>query len=92
MVFSNDPFIIITGPTDGNATGSSAASYTVASHSSTGIISVAGQSFTATQGAAFTDVPPTHQFYNELGKLSARSITMGGGGGNFCPAPTWHAR
>jgi S-layer family protein len=37
------------------------------------------------QGVAFLDVPQTHPFYNEIGKLSARGVTLGCGGGNYCP-------
>jgi hypothetical protein len=37
------------------------------------------------QGAAFLDVPQSHPFYTEIGKLSARGVTLGCGGGNYCP-------
>ena len=39
------------------------------------------------QGWAFLDVPRTHPFYTEIGKLAARGITNGCGGGNYCPDP-----
>jgi hypothetical protein len=86
---SNDPsFITVSVPT-GTATGSGTVSYNVGSHFNlsprSGTISVAGQTFTVLQGALFLDVPPEHQFYTEIGRLSARGITQGCGGGNFCP-------
>jgi hypothetical protein len=30
-------------------------------------------------------VPPGHAFFNEIGKLSARGVTLGCGGSNYCP-------
>jgi phosphatidylserine/phosphatidylglycerophosphate/cardiolipin synthase-like enzyme len=35
---------------------------------------------------AFLDVPQSHPFYTEISKLSARGVTLGCGGGNYCPA------
>jgi hypothetical protein len=84
---SNDPgFITVTsGPGSGNGT----VTYTVASHSATsrrvGTITIANQTFTVLQGAAFTDVPVGHPFYNEIGKLSARGITTGCTVSTYCP-------
>jgi CSLREA domain-containing protein/uncharacterized repeat protein (TIGR01451 family) len=51
----------------------------------TGTINVEGQIFTIYQGITFLDVPLNHPFYNEIGKLSARGVTLGCGNGNFCP-------
>lgn len=88
---SNNPgFItIISG---GNGAGSGTVSYSVAANSSTtnraGTISIGGQTFTVVQGAQFNDVPVGSQFYNEIGKLSARGVTVGCGGGNYCPDDT----
>ena len=48
-------------------------------------ISIAGQSYTVLQGAQFYDVPVSHPFYAEIGKISALGISVGCGGGNFCP-------
>ena len=87
---SNDPWITITdaGPGTGNGT----VDYTVAAHGSAarriGSITVANQTFTVLQGAAFPDVPVSHPFYTFIGKLSARGVTGGCGGGNYCPAST----
>ena len=50
-----------------------------------GIINVAGQTFTVYQGAHFNDVPEGAPFYNEIGRLSARGVTLGCGNGNYCP-------
>ena len=87
---SNDPWITITdaGPGTGNGT----VDYTVAAHSGAarriGSITIANQTFTVLQGAAFPDVPVSHPFYTFIGKLSARGVTGGCGGGNYCPAST----
>jgi len=35
--------------------------------------------------AAFSDVPLTHQFYTEISNIAFRQITVGCGGGNYCP-------
>jgi VCBS repeat protein/S-layer family protein/all-beta uncharacterized protein len=85
---SNNPnFITITSGSIN--TGSGTVSYTVNANAGMstrgGTIRIAGQTYTVVQGAAFFDVPPSHIFYTEIGKLSARGITMGCGGGNYCP-------
>jgi hypothetical protein len=63
--------------------------YSVAANASTtprsGTILIGSIPFTVFQGAQFNDVPATHTFYTEIGKLSARGVTLGCGGGNFCP-------
>jgi hypothetical protein len=85
---SNDPsFITITSGAAGSGDG--LVNYSVAPNFSTssraGTITIANQSHRVLQGAAFLDVPPTHPFYDVIGKLSASGITAGCGGGNFCP-------
>lgn len=35
--------------------------------------------------ASFTDVPTSHPFFNEVEQLKKSGITLGCGGGNFCP-------
>jgi len=50
-----------------------------------GTLSVAGRFFTVLQGATFTDVPTDSPFYTLIGKLSARGVTSGCGGGGYCP-------
>lgn len=84
---SNDSWIVISSGSSG--TGVGAVNYSADPNSATtprtGTMTIAGQTFTVVQGAAFLDVPPGHPFYNEIGKLSARGVTVGCGGGNYCP-------
>lgn len=87
-VTNNDPsFITVTSPASGSGYGF--VTYTVAVNAATtprsGTISIDGQIFTVAQGAAFADVPTTHLFYTEIGKLSGRGVTVGAGNGNFLP-------
>jgi subtilisin-like proprotein convertase family protein len=83
---SNAPAWITVG---GGGSGSGSVSFSVAAHTNTtnrsGTITVAGQTFTVLQGAQFLDVPIGASFYTEIGKLSARGITLGCGSGNYCP-------
>ena len=74
----------------GSGTGDGTITYTVGANPSTtsnrsSTITVAGLTFTVAQGAAFLDVPPTHPFYNDIGRLSARGVTLGCNSGNYCP-------
>ncbi len=84
---SNEGWITLNSGASGNGEGS--VTYTVSENltsiSRTGTLTIAGQTFTVYQGAAFLDVPLSHPFYTEIGKLSARGITLGCSGGNFCP-------
>ncbi len=85
---SNDPsFITITSGASGSGFGT--VNYSVTANINTsnraGTITIANQSHTVLQGAAFLDIPPDHPFYNEIGKLSARGVTLGCGSGNYCP-------
>ena len=50
-----------------------------------GTLRIAAASLTVTQGAAFADVPPTDPAAREIGRLSARGITLGCGGEDYCP-------
>jgi hypothetical protein len=83
---ANDSWITITS---GSGNGNGTVSYSVAAHSNssnrTGSISAAGQTFTVLQGIAFLDVPVSDPAYTEIGKLSARGVTLGCGSGNYCP-------
>ena len=36
----------------------------------------------------FTDVPPSNIFYNFIDEMAVRQITLGCGGGNYCPSST----
>jgi hypothetical protein len=86
---SNAPGFITVSAPSGTSTASGTVNFSVANNPSasarSGTITVAGQTFTVLQGRDFADVPQTHPFYTEIGKLSARGITQGCGGGNFCP-------
>ncbi len=79
----------ITISSGSNSSGNGSVSYSVAANSTgstrSGTITVAGLTFTVLQGAAYLDVPLGHPFYNEIGKLSARGVTIGCGDGNYCP-------
>jgi hypothetical protein len=84
---ANDNWISITS--GGNGNGDGLVTYTVAAHSNptprSGSLTIANQTFTVVQGAAFVDVAANHPFYTEIGKLSARGVTLGCGNGNYCP-------
>jgi hypothetical protein len=85
--FSNAAFITITGGNVG--TGNGVVSYSVQENAAAsprrGTLSIGGTTFTVYQGASFLDVPPSYPYYDQIGKISARGITVGCGGGNFCP-------
>lgn len=83
---SNDPgFITVTS---GSGMGPGAVNYTVAANvaitNRAGSISIGPRTYIVVQGAAFLDVPTNDPFYTDIGKLSARGITVGCGGGNYC--------
>jgi hypothetical protein len=86
-VSNNPSFITITGGSNGSGNGT--VTFSVGTSTSTnirnGTITVAGITFTVFQGAAFLDVPQAHPFYTEIGKLSARMVTLGCSAGNYCP-------
>jgi len=86
-VVNNHPAFITVLSGGGN--GSGTATFAVAPHQGsaprTGTLTVAGVTFTVVQGAQYADVPATHAFHAYIGKLSARGITLGCGGGQFCP-------
>jgi hypothetical protein len=84
---SNDSWITITSGNSGSGNGT--VSYSVDANPGgtirSGTITAAGQTFTVAQGIDFLDVPQSNPFYNEIGKLAARGVTLGCGGGNYCP-------
>lgn len=90
VIFTDSTWIHVSGV--GQGSGSTTFSFTVdANEGDTnriGHIFVAGQVFTVFQGVLFDDVPPDHPFFLEIGKLSARGVTVGCGGGNYCPDQT----
>jgi S-layer homology domain len=81
-------WVHISGPLQG--TGSTTVSFSVDANPTTsrrvGDIFIGGLVFTVYQGRDFIDVPQSNPFYVEIGKLSARGITSGCGGDNFCPS------
>jgi len=83
-----DSWMMISG--SGNGAGKGTVNYSVARNSNSGprrgTITISGQSFAVSQGAQFLDVPAGASFYTEIGQLSAQGITVGCGGGNYCPA------
>jgi protocatechuate 3,4-dioxygenase beta subunit len=85
---SNDPsFITVTA--GGSGSGNGTVQFSVANNAGStirnGTITVAGQTFTVYQGIDFADVSLNNPFYDDIGKLSARGVTLGCGNGNFCP-------
>jgi len=51
-----------------------------------GPMSVSGKSQSSPQQVtAFADVPLTHPFHTEITNIAVRQVTLGCGGGNFCP-------
>jgi hypothetical protein len=80
-------FISITSGSSGSGPGTVSFSITENTTASprSGTITIAGQTFTVLQGAAFADVPQGHPFYTVIGKMSARGITQGCGQNLYCP-------
>lgn len=80
-------FIHITSGSSG--TGNGVVQYSVDANPGTinrsDTITIAGQTFTVYQGINFLDVPSNSPFYGDIGKLSARGITLGCGNSNYCP-------
>jgi hypothetical protein len=84
---SNDPSFI--SVTSGSGSGSGSVSFSITANTTptprSGTIQIGPQTVTVLQGAAFLDVGVGHPFYTEIGKLSSRGVTLGCGGGNYCP-------
>jgi subtilase family serine protease len=80
-------FITINSGASGMGNGS--VQYTVAINAGSTIrsdaITIAGQTYTVYEGINFLDVPSNDLFYTDIGKLAARGVTVGCGGGNYCP-------
>ncbi len=87
VIVASDSWIHVVGV--GQGTGSKTFSYSVDANDGdtnrVGHILVGGLDFTVFQGELFDDVPPSHPFFLEIGKLSARGVTVGCGDGNYCP-------
>ena len=86
-VVNHDPAFITVLSGGGNGPGT--VTFAVAPHQGTaprtGTITVGGVTFSVLQGVDYPDVPVTHPFHAYIGKLSARGVTLGCGGGRFCP-------
>jgi hypothetical protein len=82
---SNASFVTITSGSSGSGNG--VVAFTVDNNPLTTIrsatITVSGsgasQIFTVAQGIRFADVPLNHTFYSDIGRLSARGVTLGTG-------------
>lgn len=79
----------ITVTSGSSGTGNGSVNYSVTTNFGStnriGAIVVGGITFTIYQGINFTDVPQGDPFYTDIEKLSAHGITLGCGGGNYCP-------
>ncbi len=84
---SHDAWITITA--GGSGSGNGTVSYSLAANPTRiprqGTMTVAGHTFTALQGITFLDVPTSNVFYTDIGKISAKGITVGCDSQNYCP-------
>jgi hypothetical protein len=84
---SHNDWITITSGSSG--TGNANVGYSVAANDTgdtrSGTITAGAHTFTVFQGMDFPDVPPGNPFYDDIGKLSARGVTLGCGSGFYCP-------
>jgi predicted extracellular nuclease len=84
---TSSPFITIDSGNIG--TGDGVVSYSVVSNGGgtirSDMLTIGGHSFTVYQGIDFLDVPSNNPFYDDIGKLAARGVTIGCGNGNYCP-------
>jgi hypothetical protein len=84
---SHNDWIAITSGSSG--TGNATVGYSVAANETgaprSGTITAGAHTFTVLQGMDFPDVLPSNPFYDDIGKLSARGVTLGCGSGFYCP-------
>jgi hypothetical protein len=84
---SHNDWITVTSGSSG--TGNATVGYSVAANETgairSGTITAGTHTFTVFQGMEFPDVPPSNPFYTDIGKLSARGVTLGCGSGFYCP-------
>ncbi|HET9530984.1 MAG TPA: BACON domain-containing carbohydrate-binding protein [Blastocatellia bacterium] len=87
LATSNVPWIHITSGDSGSGNGT--VSYSVDANTGAtireGTITIGNRTYTVLQGIPFSDVPLGHPFYTEIGKLSARGVTLGCDTTNYCP-------
>jgi hypothetical protein len=90
VAFSDSPWLRINGNSQGTGPTviESKIDMNPTAQNRIGHIFVQGNIYTIFQGATFADVPLGHPFYYEIGRLSARGITSGCGGPNYCPNET----
>ena len=84
---SDSSWVAITSAREGSGNG--ILTFSVAAHSGWSsrhtTLTINDETFAVLQGGNFPDVPPSHPYYMSIGKLSARGVTVGCGGGNYCP-------
>lgn len=82
----------ITVTAGGSGSGNGSVSYSIAANTTgarrQGTMTIAGHTFTALQGVSFLDVPMSNAFYTDIGKISAKGITLGCDSQNYCPSLT----
>jgi len=86
QAISSVPWVTVNGVDQGQ--GNRTIFFTVAQNAGparTGTIFIAGLTFQVFQGANFDDVDPGDLFYLEIGKISARGITVGCTATSYCP-------
>ena len=85
---SHDSWITITA--GGGGSGNGTVSYSLEANPTRnrrqGTVTIAGHTFTALQGITFLDVPMSNAFYTDIGKISAKGVTLGCDPQNYCPA------
>jgi len=76
---------IVSGSGTGNGTVTFSVSLNTDSMIRSGTITVNDLTFTIYQGINFVDVPTGHVFYDWIGRIAARGVTVGCPQPNFCP-------
>jgi hypothetical protein len=91
---SNAPWLSINSGSS-SGTGPGTVQYTVTANTNpirNGTLTIGGNTFTVYQGLEFSDVPIGANFYNEISRLSSRSVTLGCQGPpnpySYCPTQT----
>jgi hypothetical protein len=85
---SDDPsWVTITSGSSGSGGGT--VTFAVAAQSGASArettLTINDETFAVLQGGNYLDVPPGHPSFSAIGKLSAFGVTVGCGGGNYCP-------
>jgi glucose/arabinose dehydrogenase len=73
-----------------NGTGYGVVTFSVDANTSasprSGSITVGGHILNILQGAQFSDITPANPFFQDIGKLSSRGVTVGCDAGKYCPS------